>query len=51
MFVGKFQFVFYLMLIGRQPGMVVRMPTSINKLFNDESIAVKNLFLDVYTWN
>ena len=31
--------------------MVVRMPTQINQLFNDESIAVKIIFLDVYTWN
>ena len=38
-------------LIGRQPGMAVRMPTPINQLFNDESIAVQIIFLDVYTWN
>ena len=29
------------MLIGHQPGMVVRMHTPINQLFNDESIAVQ----------
>ena len=39
------------MIIGRQPGMAVRMPTPINQLFNDESIAVKIIFLDDYTWN
>ena len=31
-------------LIGRQPGMAVRMPTPINQLFNDESIAVHIIF-------
>ena len=31
--------------------MAVRMPTSINQLFNDEYIAVQIIFLDVYTWN
>ena len=31
-------------LIGRQPGMPVRMPTPINQLFNDESIAVQIIF-------
>ena len=30
---------------------VVRMLAPINKLFNDESIAVQIRFLDVYTWN
>ena len=39
------------MFIGRQPGMAVRMPTPINQLFNDESIAVQIIFLDDYTWN
>ena len=29
--------------------MTVRMPTPINQLFNDESIAVQILFLDVYS--
>ena len=29
----------------------MRMPTPINQLFNDESIAVQIIFLDVYTWN
>ena len=38
-------------LIGRQPGMAVRMPTPINQLFNDRSIAVKIIFFDDYTWN
>ena len=38
----------YMCLIGRQPGMSVHMPTPINQLFNDESIAVKMIFLDVY---
>ena len=38
-------------IIGRQPGMAVRMPTPINQLFNDESIAVQIIFLDDYTWN
>ena len=38
-------------LIGYQSGMVVRTPTPINQLFNDASIAVHILFLDVYTWN
>ena len=37
------------MLIGCQSGMDVRMTTPINQLFNDESIAVHILFLDVYT--
>ena len=36
-----------LILIGRQPSMAVRMATPINQ--NDESIAVQNIFLDVYT--
>ena len=36
-------------LIGRQSGMVVRMSTPINQVFNYESIAVQILFLDVYT--
>ena len=40
-----------LLIIGRQPGMAVRMPTPINQLFNDESIAVQIIFLDDYTWN
>ena len=31
--------------------MTVRMPTPINQLFNDESIAVQIIFLDDYTWN
>ena len=31
-------------LIGRLPGMAVRMPTPINQLFNDESIAVQIIF-------
>ena len=31
--------------------MAVRTPTPINQLFNDESIAVQILFLDVYMWN
>ena len=31
--------------------MAVRMPTPINKLLNDESIAVQIIFLDVYMWN
>ena len=39
------------LIIGRQPGMAVRMPTPINQLFNDESIAVQIIFLDDYTWN
>ena len=38
-------------LIGRQPGMAVRMPTPINQHINDESIAVLIIFLDLYTWN
>ena len=38
-------------LISRQPGMAVRMPTPINQVFNDESIAVQIIFLDDYTWN
>ena len=38
-------------LIGRQPGMAVRMPTPINQLFNDESIAVQIIFVDDYMWN
>ena len=40
-----------ILIIGRQPGMAVRMPTPINQLFNDESIAVQIIFLDDYTWN
>ena len=32
-------------LIGCQSGMVVRIPSPINKLFNDASIAVKFYFL------
>ena len=43
--------VIYIFIIGRQPGMAVRMPTPINQLFNDESIAVQIIFLDDYTWN
>ena len=35
---------FHMCLIGRQPGIVVRMPTLINQLFNDESIAVQIIF-------
>ena len=31
--------------------MAVRMPTPINQLLNDESIAIQILFLDIYTWN
>ena len=31
--------------------MAVRTPAPINQLFNDESIAVHILFVDVYTWN
>ena len=38
-------------LIDRQPGIAVLMPTPINQLFNDESIAVQIICLDVYTWN
>ena len=43
--------MFERLIIGRQPGMAVRMPTPINQLFNDESIAVQIIFLDDYTWN
>ena len=43
--------IYQYMLIGRQLGMAVRMPTPINQLFNDESIAVQSIFLDDYTWN
>ena len=39
------------MLIGRHSEIAVRMPNPINKLLNDESIAVQMLFLDGYTWN
>ena len=31
--------------------MAVCMPTPINQLNNDESIAVQIIFFDVYTWN
>ena len=37
----------YISLIGRQLEMAVRMPTPINQLFNNESIAVQIIFLDV----
>ena len=40
-----------IILLWRQSGMAVRMPTSINQLFNGESIAVQMLLLDIYTWN
>ena len=36
-------------MIGHQPAMAVCMPTPINQLLNDESIAVQIIFLDVYT--
>ena len=39
------------LLIERQTGMAVCMPTPINQRLNDESIALTILFLDVYTWN
>ena len=41
-----------MILSDRPPArMAVRMPTPINQLFNDESIAVQIIFLDIYTWN
>ena len=39
----------WMILIGRQPAMAVRMTTPINQLLTDESIAVQNIFLDDYT--
>ena len=42
----------FMIMSDRPPArMVVDMATPINKLFNDESIAVQIIFLDVYTWN
>ena len=37
--------------LGRQPVLAVLTPAPINQLFNDESIAVQIILLDVYTWN
>ena len=47
----NFSTLMIILLIGRQPGIDVRIPTPINELFNYESIAVQILLLDVYTWN
>ena len=41
----------FLLLLGRLSGMAERMPFSNKATFNDESIAVQIIFLDVYTWN
>ena len=48
-YISEYRSVEYMCLIGRQPGMSVRMLTPINQLFNDESIAVQIIFLDVYS--